>query len=290
MGRSALLRSLIVAAGLAGCTGSTGPADAKPKAAEPLMLSGGVGAADTSKPKGVAPVAKPKPHAVQLDVHQITVPHGAISRNEEFWKRIDENKLEPATYDLLLRNGIRAGVAPNSEWEYFRTLISKHPATSQRAGVAVGAAGGTYELTLKKGVDFQNLFYLNDVGELVGRTYELCDDLLAVTYQPAPRRPDNIRLKLCPLVRGVRRRFEVTGRGDEREIRYVHPERLYDLNLEVEVPSNSFLVVAPSTQAQWPTSLGNTLLITGGDAERLETILLLVPQAIVLEEVSPGGS
>src|SRR5688572_1653631 len=36
--------------------------------------------------------------AVQLEMYQLTVPHGAISRSEEFWKRVDEQRVDVATY------------------------------------------------------------------------------------------------------------------------------------------------------------------------------------------------
>src|SRR5687768_16144984 len=49
--------------------------------------------------------------AVHLDMYQFTVPHGGVSRSEEFWKRVDEQRIDVATYDLLLKNGLRVGVA-----------------------------------------------------------------------------------------------------------------------------------------------------------------------------------
>ena len=64
------------------------------------------------------------------------------------------------------------------------------------------------------------------------------------------------------------------------EVRVVAPQRLYDLNLRVDVPMERFLVVAPSGESTWPTSIGNSFFVTNGTAERLETVLLIVPKPL----------
>src|ERR1044072_8784778 len=69
--------------------------------------------------------------AVQIDAYQLSVPFGVISRNEKFWKRIDEDCVDRITYDVLYKNGVRVGQAPIGEWEYFKKIIAQNPATSQ---------------------------------------------------------------------------------------------------------------------------------------------------------------
>src|SRR4051812_45992675 len=48
----------------------------------------------------------------KLDVYVLSLPLGTVSRNEEFWKRVNEQALDVATYDLLFKNGVRVGEAP----------------------------------------------------------------------------------------------------------------------------------------------------------------------------------
>jgi hypothetical protein len=76
----------------------------------------------------------------------------------------------------------------------------------------------------------------------------------------------------------------VTRKNDERMIEYVQPEHLYDLNLQTDIPVGHFLIVAPSPEVKWRTSLGATFLVQDGAAERQEILLLMVPRAIELEE------
>lgn len=283
---------LLAACATVGCAGSKSPSDA----ANPASSAAPVVAdlrPDSSPPKqlvvqGAGPaVPRPGQQVLRLTVYQITVPSGAVSRSDEFWKRVDEHSVDVATYDLLLRNGMRVGLAPSAEWDpYFKGIVEHYPAATQ-ANTATGMANiGVTELSLKKGIRYQDLFYLGPGDRTPrGRTYEDCEDLLSVSYQPVPRRPDHVRVKVCPLVRGMRKRYELAGRGDEREVRYVHPEQLYDLNLEAEIPPDSFLVIAPSQQGLWPMNLGNTFLTQEGPAEQFELVLLLVPQLTPLDEL-----
>ena len=221
-----------------------------------------------------------------LDVYQLTLPLGAVSRSEEFWKRVDEQGVDIGTYDLLQKNGFRVGVAPASEWPYFRGILEQYPAVTKKTTVTAGESGAL-ELLMKKGVGSQYLFYLTDDNRLLGRTYDRCDNLVSVTFQPAPRKPGQVRVTLCPLVRTVRGEFQISVTNDEREYEFVRPERLYDLNLCCDVPVNGFLVVAPSMMARWQATLGNAFLVEGGAAERFEHVLLMVPRPSNARPVGP---
>ena len=227
------------------------------------------------------------PMSVQaLDVYQVTVPFGAVSRSQEFWKRVNETSVDVATYDLLQKNGFRVGVAPAAEWSYFRAIIEQFPAATRRTTVA-GGGEGSLELPMKQRVDFQNLAYLTDDNTLIVKTFENCENAIAVAVQPAPRRPGEVRMTMCPLVRSARKKFVVSVTNEEREYDYVKPERLYDLNLCADIPVEGFLVVAPSTLARWTSNLGETFLVDGGKTEKVEHVLLMVPRRTKVQQV--GG-
>lgn len=239
--------------------------------------------ADDPTPQGDTPDNEPPiedraPIVVQLDVYQLTVPFGSVSRNDEFWKRVDENRLDLATSDLLQKNGMRVGIGANDDWPYFKALINRHHAAAQQ-GTATPAEVGTIELPLRKGIEYEDVFYFNDHNVLFGRTYERCDNLLNIEFAASRRHPGDANIKVCPVIRGLRKRLEFSVLNEEREIALVNPERLFDLRLEAEVRANHFLIIAPSRISQWPDDLGSTFLIKSGHAEPLETVLLLVPRA-----------
>jgi hypothetical protein len=59
----------------------------------------------------------------------------------------------------------------------------------------------------------------------------------------------------------------------------------------VDVPVEAFFVVAPSGEATWPTSVGNNFFVSNGTAERMETVLLMVPRIVKMQEpAAPPGA
>ena len=138
---------------------------------------------------------------------------------------------------------------------------------------------------MKGTVEYQNLAYLTDDNNLIVRTYEHCDNAVAVGFQPAPRHPADVRMTLCPLVRSLRKKFQVNVLNEEREYDYVKPERLYDLNLCADIPAGAFLVVAPSTLARFSSNLGATFLVEDGKTEQVEHVLLMVPRNTKVQQI-----
>ena len=146
---------------------------------------------------------------MEVDLYQLQVPFGTISRNEKFWKRVDEQCVDVATYDLLFKNGVRVGEAPIAEWDYFRQVMEGHPAVTQ-ANTLVGVEGKPIELPLRKQTRGQDIFYFDSTNALIGRTYDdQCENVIAMTMQSAPRQADTLRLVLCPVVRSCASIFSI---------------------------------------------------------------------------------
>jgi hypothetical protein len=59
--------------------------------------------------------------------------------------------------------------------------------------------------------------------------------------------------------------------------------------LKTDIPIDSFLIIAPSPEAQWKMSLGNAFLMRDGAAEKLEEVLLVVPQAVRRRPEKPAA-
>jgi hypothetical protein len=222
------------------------------------------------------------PQGLRVEIYQLQVPFGTISKNTEFWKHVDENAVDVATYELLLKNGVRVGQAPVAEWDYFRDIMSQYPAVTKQTSL-VAAEAKPVELSVRKDIIGQNLFYFDAKHRMQGQTFDMCENVINLTFQQAPRKPNTMRVALCPVVRAAQKRLEWSPMNNEIEISYTAPQRLYDLNLRTDVPVDSFLIIAPSSEATWPTSIGNNFLVTPGDAERMETVLVVVPASIRVE-------
>src|SRR4051812_35275750 len=147
---------------------------------------------------------------VQVIAYKITLPAGAVSRNADFWKRVKETAVDVPTYELLFKNGVRVGVAASAEWEYLKGVLEQNPAITQPS-TATGRDVKDLDMELKLKVPYQDLFYYDATGELVGRSFERCDNLLRMSFQPAPRKPGTVRMTLCPVVRALREVYVAVG-------------------------------------------------------------------------------
>lgn len=271
---------------LAGCV-------ARPAADNPTSHASGHGSMSITGAGSIARNSKPDlnhvrhvmPVVISLDVYHMTVPLGAVSGNEDFWKRVDENRVDIATHDLLDKNGIRIGVGRDADWPYFKGLLGKYPTARSARGRTQAGKEGYIEMVMRAGVSQQTILGLDDHNRDWGRTFEKCDDLLAISYVASTHAPGEVVVKVCPIVRGLRRYFHVSiMNNEETQIELAQPEHLYDMRLEARIPLNDFLIVAPSRQSQLASSMGSTFLITEGRTEPTEHVLVIVPRAYRIDE------
>lgn len=271
---TALLAAAVVPPVAAGCANRRnargGPA-AGP-ATQPAMLVPSVPAAPPTLFRTPG-----QPNSFHLDVYQVAVPIGAVSDSPDFWRRVDEERIDPATKDLLLKNGLRAGTAASDDWEFFRALIERHPHFT-RSGSAVATGTGAIELPMRKNVPTQDIWLYRGQYQLAGRTYDRCDDLIGVSFWPDPRRADEMRISISPTIRSTRARLEVNRNNEELHFVERRPEFLYELNLRTVVPTDRFLVLGLSPEGRRPSSLGHQFLTIDEDVERKEQVLVFVPR------------
>lgn len=275
------LLALALVIGLGGCaagTDSRSSATQQASATRHFSLMGNT--PDSNSPRDPAAAVQ---SVICLEIYQLAVPAGTISANDEFWKQVNEQVVDVATYDILYKNGLRVGEASNDQWPFFKDFIEQNPAMVRHSTMIAREASST-ELEMSKDLPEQNLFYFNADNQLQGRSFDRCDNLLAISFQPAPRKPQTIRVALCPVVRSQRRILQYSVNNDEREIQYVQPERLYDLNLRADIAMDHFLLIAPSPEGRWPTSIGNAFLTRNTPSERQEQLILLIPRLIPMEQ------
>lgn len=247
----------------------------------------------TNNPLHPTPAPADAPPAVRLVIHlevyELIVPYGTVSRNDDFWKRINEQAVDVATFDRLWRNGVRVGQAPAAEWPYFKQIIDQQPARANKQ-LHIGMARQTrdIEIIARRDVLYQNLFIFDDANRMIGRSFERSMNLWSLSFEATPRQVGSVRVALCPVVRSLRQHLEFVGDREGRTIEYVSPQRLYDLNLVADIPLEQFLVIAPSPEAHHTTSIGYNFLSLDGEAERMERVLLFVPQPYMVDPADPA--
>lgn len=275
---------LLPVVALAGCAAHPAPVPAD----DGFRTSYNHSSASVSGAGSIAPAVSPDPHGarhimpvvIAMDVYHLTVPAGAISRNDDFWKRVDEDRIDIGIHDLLLKNGIRIGVGRDADWPYFKGLLGRFPSARSARGRTEAGREGYVELAMKSGVAEQVIFGLDDHDQDWGRRFEKCDDLLGISFIASTHNPGEATVKVCPIVRGIRRYYRTTIYNEELQFELTQPEHLYDMRIEARLPLNDFLIVAPSESAAHNAdSMGHTFLITEGQAEPIEHCLVIVPRA-----------
>jgi hypothetical protein len=219
------------------------------------------------------------PIVFRLECYQIKVPIGTVSQNDAIWKRINEQCVDVPTYDLLHRNGIRVGTAPYSEWPRINEALRQQPVAATNVAT-VGDEMKNIPLEMKRDVPFQTIFCFDSQNTPCGRTFDRSDNFLNLSFQRVPRKPGHVRLAIAPVVRSERKRLEYTVLNDELEFAMKRPETFY-LNLVVDVPVGQFLILAPSNEATWPSSVGHAFLINEGAAEQFEQVIVIAAQPLI---------
>jgi hypothetical protein len=226
---------------------------------------------------------------VELRMVEIRLPFGTVSNDAELWREIDEDVIELSTRDVLDKNGIRVGIIPASRM----SKLDEYAQAGRDKRTLLGGQGRDMEVILDQGVPAQTLWWFDRRGELTGRSFDRAENLLAVSFRPAPRDPDAVLVQLAPMIRSERTIIEVTPSGRENQVTETRPETIYDLGLSVALPTDHVLILAPSAQGQWDGSVGARFMRVDEPSRRLERVWLIVPQVRALverDQVRPDGS
>lgn len=216
----------------------------------------------------------------QVAVVKLTAPLGQISGDESLWKSLDEQVISAGTYDLLWKNGIRVGTGPQRDLaETLKPYLVNAP------WVTVGREAQYLEVMRTRVPDRQDLFYFDRENVLIGRTFDACENVLRMSYVSAIRRPGAVSVSLTPTIESTRQRmaYSLTPGKSEREFKLFRPQTLYDLSLQVDLPLDHFLLIAPSPESKLERSIGRIFFTEDTPADRSERAIVVVIRAVATE-------
>ena len=143
---------------------------------------------------------------------------------------------------------------------------------------------GTLSIDLSDKLDSEDLFYCDAAGKVRGQTYDQCTNSMLVGFGPTPHLPGAVRLTLCPTIKCDRQQLQYTSLNQEYETPATETTvRLYDIAISVDVPADSFFIVAPSPGASRPSSVGGQFLKHDEKSERLEQVIVIVPTLLRMD-------
>ena len=261
-----------------------------------LAAGGCSGSADSpDPPQGIKSIARASDSPPQnldagprqmrilaVQIYVIELPRGRVSANEPLWRRIDEQNLNPGLYDVLWANGVRVGMAPLAELAHIRETLEIE--TAMRLDIlGRGIGRQVKEFSVEPEVVEKTLFWFDAGKRHHGRTFQRCETLMSIAFEPTPGQEQMVRLSMTPMVRANHPRLVVTPRGDDYTITEEKDTSLLDLQLLADVPIGQFLLVSPSDELQWETSLGRQFFCTEREGELFEKVYLLIPQITALK-------
>jgi hypothetical protein len=288
--------TLLAAMLLPGCTPTSAP---PPSTSDRSAQQTGApqGAPDPNAP-GATPIAAsaapdrapaddnvaPLPPIVVI-MYQLELPYASISRNEDFWKLIEEDVTDVPTQNRLALNGLRFGRAHATDWPKFRALLDLKTASLLSNTVFRGPPGiydRPFDMTATLPDELLEIF---DEHGLTLRSYTDCINRFSFAFQWVPRKPGNLRVDLCPVVHAWRLRTDYTVADVGRVGHFLQRDNFYPLHASANVPPGDFLVVGTSTATDDPNRIGSRFLTRQGPTQRYEQVLILLTKEMSLIHV-----
>jgi hypothetical protein len=218
----------------------------------------------------------PDTSAIRMTMYRLEMPFGANSRDDAFWKLVDEDVIDVPIAQSLNRNGFRIGRARISDWpEFLKILTNESAIKASQAMIIAPPSFESGELPLSDVIPSELLFIFDDHG-LTMRSYNNCRNMFATTLEWVPRRPGAIRLTLCPMIQVPQMRMDYSLSDDPAPVKYLKRENFYDLHLTADIAPGEFLVVGTSTATEDRNRVASRFLTLDGPNRRYEDVLIFV--------------
>jgi hypothetical protein len=210
-------------------------------------------------------------------MYDLQVPFGANSRDDSFWKLVDEDILDVPVEQNLLLNGFRVGRARISDWpEFLKILTNESAITLNETGAFAQPSYGDALLPFPNEILPEELLFFYDEHGLTIRSYGDCRNMLSLAFEWAPRRPGTIRLTFCPVIQAMETRMDYSLADNPAPTHFLNRENYYNLHLTTDIAPGEFLIIGPSTATQDPNRVGSRFLDRDGPNRRYEQVLLFV--------------
>ncbi|MGD0389714.1 MAG: hypothetical protein ABSC42_12255 [Tepidisphaeraceae bacterium] len=216
-------------------------------------------------------------------MYHLQMPFGANSRDESFWKLLDEDVVDVGTNLNLNRNGLRVGRGRIADWPDFLKILLAESAIKLRETRFTAQPSFDDARLEMSDIMPEELLYIYDDHGLTMRSFDDCQNLLSLSFQWAPRKPGTIRLTVCPAIMAWRTRRDYSLSDDPPEVKYLERLNYYDLHFRADIARGEFLALGTSTATEDPNRVGSRFLTRDGPNQRYEQLLILVGQPVPMK-------
>jgi len=218
-------------------------------------------------------------------MYHLQMPFGANSRDDAFWKLLDEDVVDVATNLNLNRNGLRVGRGRVADWPDYLKLLNAESATMlNETKFLTQPSFDDARLPMSDILPEELLFIYDDHG-LTMRSFDDCQNILSMAFQWAPRKPRTMRLTICPAIMAWRTRRDYSLTDNPDPVRYLERLNYYDLHFRADIAPGEFLAVGTTTATEDPNRIGSRFLTRDGPNQRYEELLILVGQSVPMKGI-----
>jgi len=213
-------------------------------------------------------------------MYQLQMPFGANSRDNAFWKLVDEDVVDVPTSRLMNNNGFRVGRGRVADWpEFFRILQRESAIKTAEHRITAQPAVEDARLDMSEEMP-EELLYIYDEHGLTMRSFEDCQNRMSLAFQWAPRKPMTMRVTICPYIVAWQTRFDYSLADDPPPTKYLQRNNFYDLHFCSDISPGEFLVVGTSIATEDVNRIGSRFLTRDGPNQRYEEVLILVGKPV----------
>jgi len=255
------------------------PSAQSPQPAAQSIISG-----DTSPPPANSDTDAAPPQTSNGTMTPVTyrlqMPYGANSRDDSFWKLVNEDIVDIPTSQRLAHNGLRVGRANIADWPNFFTVLTNEGAIKLSTSHTTSLFGfGDARFNMTDVIPEETLYIYDEHG-LTMRSFDDCINQLSIAFAWAPRKLKTIRVTLCPVIQSIRSRMDYSLSDNPLPMKIQQAEKVYNLNLCADVAPGEFLVVGTSGATQDPNRVGSLFLTRDGPNQRFEEVLIIVGETV----------
>lgn len=215
---------------------------------------------------------------MQIRIAVVQIPAGQRRKLEKLWSYMDEEQLSLKSTVMGL-NGLRVGVGKKNDWIDVERILKKLAGENFEAMTFQAPPGKPQAVEIKLAQPIQSIFVYSADQTLRGMHYQPGDNIM--TISASPDRDDNSKLimTVLPQVRTTKRFTSFVKEGGITKMvqkpKFI-PFR--ELEFQLNIPSEDFIIIGPGSQASRKTSLAHHFLKETLDGVMFDKLLIFSPK------------
>jgi hypothetical protein len=227
--------------------------------------------------------------AAQFDILQVQAPLGEFSRSQKIWGHLDEQAVGVETQMILQRNGLRLGLGSQESWPPVHAIFQSVSRRIVRTLPPSPPNSLSVSLQLNGEPVDQTVFFYRPNGTLSGGSFPGATNVFRITWEFNSDNIEQVVVYITPEIRQEQSRvtYKDTPLG-VAAVPVFEGKVFQELACRLVVSSGGYIVLGPGADVARVGLLGREFLVTTIDGELYETILVIAPRVLDLNNPIPA--